>query len=115
MVAHSRYRLAGGEERNIDLLCQGLLGRGVDVRRFELSASDLDSLTRRLRAGAGMVYRPSAGRALRAQTTAWKPDVVHVHNLLPMLSPSVCGRRRGSAQESSSRPTTTGCCARPEL
>ena len=99
LVAHSRHRLPGGEERSVELLCSALAERGVDVRLFEPSAAELDSWLRRLRAGAGMVYRPSAGRAIRTRTAGWRPDVVHVHNLLPMLSPSVLrtSKRLGAA------------------
>jgi glycosyltransferase involved in cell wall biosynthesis len=99
LIAHSRYRHIGGEERNVELLIRGLTERGMDVRLLELSSAELRSALSRIAAGAGMVYRPSSARAVREQTAAWKPDVVHVHNLLPLLSPSVLreSKRLGAA------------------
>lgn len=99
LVAHSRYREPGGEERSVELLVDGLQERGVDVRLFAPSSTELRTAVSRIAAGAGMVYRPSAARAVRARTAGWKPDVVHVHNLLPLLSPSVLreGKRMGAA------------------
>ena len=99
LIAHNRYRSKGGEDRNVELLVDGLDQHGVDVRLLELSSAELPTVLSRLAAGLGMAYRPSSARAVRTRTAAWKPDVVHVHNLLPLLSPSVLreSKRLGAA------------------
>jgi glycosyltransferase involved in cell wall biosynthesis len=99
LIAHSRYRGAGGEERSVELLLEALAERGIDVRLFQPSSADLKTRAQHVAAGFGMIYRPSAARKVRSRTSGWHPDVLHVHNLLPMLSPSVLreGARLGAA------------------
>jgi glycosyltransferase involved in cell wall biosynthesis len=90
LLAHNRYRSFGGEERHVDLLEEGLQQAGVETRRFERASVEAgDTIVRRLSIGLGMTYRPSSARAIRGVLRTWKPDVVHVHNLLPLLTPSI--------------------------
>lgn len=90
LLAHNRYRAFGGEERHIDLLEEGLRSAGVETRRFERASADAgDTIASRLAVGLGMTYRPSSARAIREVLRIWRPDVVHVHNMLPLLTPSI--------------------------
>src|SRR5581483_7170306 len=96
LIAHNRYRTPGGEERHVDLLEQGLLQRGVEVRRFERDSAELDrSRGRRAAAALTLAYRPGGGGIGRA-LDQWRPDVVHFHNIWPLLSPAALriARRR---------------------
>jgi glycosyltransferase involved in cell wall biosynthesis len=98
LIAHNRYRQPGGEERHIDLLEQGLIEAGVEVRRFERDSSDLDrSRAKRVAAALALAYRPGGGGVARA-LDEWKPEVVHFHNLWPLLTPAALriARRRGA-------------------
>ena len=56
---------------------------------------DLDPLPRtfqqRLRVAAQMFYSPRSRRGLAAVLEAFRPDVVHLHNIYHQLSPSVLG------------------------
>jgi glycosyltransferase involved in cell wall biosynthesis len=100
LLAHNRYRSFGGEERHVDLLEEGLTEAGVDVRRFEKASAETgDTIRKRLAIGLGMTYRPSSARSIRNVLRAWRPDVVHVHNLLPLLTPSILreAKRQGAA------------------
>jgi glycosyltransferase involved in cell wall biosynthesis len=100
LIAHDRYRQFGGEERHLDLLEEGLGEAGVEVRRFEKASGDAgDTIASRLAVGVGMTYRPSSARAIREVLQAWRPDVVHVHNLFPLLTPSILreAKRHGAA------------------
>jgi glycosyltransferase involved in cell wall biosynthesis len=100
LLVHNRYRSFGGEERHLDLLEQGLGEAGVEVRRFERASVDAGNTTvSRLAIGLGMTYRPSSARSIREPLRAWRPDVVHVHNLLPLLTPSILreAKRHGAA------------------
>jgi glycosyltransferase involved in cell wall biosynthesis len=88
LIAHNRYRAAGGEERHVELLDRGLTAAGVNVWRFERKSTDLDgSLFRKSATTLGLAYRPGAGgipRILRLR----RPTVVHFHNIWPLLTPS---------------------------
>jgi glycosyltransferase involved in cell wall biosynthesis len=98
LIAHNRYRSAGGEERHVELLERGLREAGVEVHRFERQGAELaQSPVRRLIAGVTLAYRPGAGgigRVLRE----WQPSVVHFHNTWPLLTPSALrAAKRGGA------------------
>jgi glycosyltransferase involved in cell wall biosynthesis len=98
LLAHNRYRLPGGEERHLDLLERGLREAGAEVRRFERTSPERVSPIRGAAIALGMTYRPSSARALGREVDAWRPDVVHAHNLLPLLTPSVLrAAKRGGA------------------
>jgi glycosyltransferase involved in cell wall biosynthesis len=100
LLAHNRYRAFGGEERHLDLLEEGLTEAGVEVRRFEKASGDAgDTPVRRLAIGLGMTYRPSSARSICEVLRTWKPDVVHAHNLLPLLTPSILreAKRHGAS------------------
>jgi glycosyltransferase involved in cell wall biosynthesis len=89
LIAHSRYRSPGGEERHVDLLEQGLRGAGICVSRYERGLTGTRaSLASRIALAAGLAYRPSAGRQLSRELGRSPADVVHFHNLLPHLTPS---------------------------
>jgi glycosyltransferase involved in cell wall biosynthesis len=99
LLAHNRYRVPGGEERHVELLERGLTEAGVEVRRFERESSDLEpSRGARIATGLALPYRPGGGGIARA-IDEWRPDVVHFHNLWPLLTPAALriARRRGAA------------------
>jgi glycosyltransferase involved in cell wall biosynthesis len=99
LVAHTRYRTAGGEERYVDLLESGLRQIGVPVQRFERRSSELDrSLSKRLISGITLAYRPGAG-GIQEPLEAWSPSVVHFNNIWPLLTPSalLAAKRSGAA------------------
>ena len=98
LIAHNRYRVAGGEERHVDLLEQGLTQAGVEIRRFERDSSRLDrSRLARVTSGLTLAYRPGGGGIGRV-IDEWRPDVVHFHNVWPTLTPAALriARRSGA-------------------
>jgi glycosyltransferase involved in cell wall biosynthesis len=88
LIAHNRYRLAGGEERHVELLESGLAEAGIQVRRFEQRSGDLDHRAiKRMVSGLALTYRPGGG-GIRPILREWQPSVVHFHNIWPLLTPS---------------------------
>ena len=90
---HNRYRSSspGGEDRVVDQEGAALRARGHVVERFERFNDDIDQWSRSRRAvgaGAGRLEPVGTARA-RADDRRFRPDVVHVHNTFPLLSPSV--------------------------
>lgn len=99
LLAHNKYRAFGGEDRHVALLEPALREAGVETRLFEQSADALEhSLPRRLRAGVSLAYNPGGG-GIGEPLDEWTPDVVHFHNLWPLLTPAALriARRRGAA------------------
>lgn len=86
---HNRYRLPGGEERHIEWLHAGLTGLGVESSTLVLDSNGFaSSRLGRVRAGLEMTYRPAGGRAVGMAMAYSKPDVVHFHNIYPLLTPA---------------------------
>lgn len=94
LLVHNRYRSVGGEERHIDLLEEWLPRTGVDVRRFEVLSPTAATLLDRVRLGVTLAYRPAGGRLLHEVLRRERPDVVHFHNLFPLLTPSAIREAR---------------------
>lgn len=98
LIAHNRYRLEGGEERDVDLLTSGLGAADVAVRRYEQNSKALErSAIRSGLTAATLAYRPGGG-GIGAALRAWQPSVVHFHNIWPLLTPSALhlARRSGA-------------------
>ncbi len=93
LVVHNRYRSASpsGENHVVDQETAALVHAGHDVRLFERKSDEIASYSRYERAlvPTRVVSSPSANRALKQELDAFSPDVVQVHNLFPLISPSV--------------------------
>lgn len=88
LLAHNRYRTPGGEEAHIRLLERGLRPFGVDVSLLDPVSPRHPGRLQRVRLGATLAYRPAGRRLLDKALTSQEPDVVHFHNLTPLLTPA---------------------------
>ena len=81
----------GGEDTVVQLERQLLVDRGHSVNCYSTSHAKLRnaSTLRQMVAVPGFVWSRRAYRELRARMAEFKPDIVHVHNTFPELSPSV--------------------------
>jgi glycosyltransferase involved in cell wall biosynthesis len=88
LVVHSRYRSgsASGENAVVADEARLLQEAGHEVHVFEASVSGAFDA---LRAGPGIIWDPGRAAAVRQLIRRYRPDVVHVHNLFPALSPAV--------------------------
>ncbi|HEX6444303.1 MAG TPA: glycosyltransferase [Streptosporangiales bacterium] len=93
LVIHNRYRSAApsGENRVVDQESEALAARGHDVERFEYHSDDIDGwpAARKATLPARVVWNPAARRDLAATLRRFAPDVAHVHNTFPLLTPAV--------------------------
>ena len=91
LVAHNRYRSAApsGENRMVDAEIALLRDAGVDVVEMVAESEDISGLGGVVRAAPGPVYSPSGVRRFRRLLAEARPDVVHLHNVYPLISPYV--------------------------
>jgi glycosyltransferase involved in cell wall biosynthesis len=93
LVVHNRYRSEqpSGENNVVDQEVALLADGGHDVSLFERRSDDIAAMS--LPAKVAVPLRVPWNRAVRAELTAKlraeRPDVVHIHNTFPLLSPSV--------------------------
>ncbi|ABP56918.1 glycosyltransferase family 4 protein [Salinispora tropica] len=93
VVAHNRYREAqpSGENTIVDAEIAQLTAAGVEVLPFLRSSDEIPSMPRSAKAllPISPIYAPRAQRELGRLLDEHRPDVLHLHNPYPLLSPWV--------------------------
>jgi glycosyltransferase involved in cell wall biosynthesis len=93
LVVHNRYRSAqpSGEDRVVDQEVALLREAGHEVGLFERRSDDIADMPVLAKALVPLrvPWNPAVRRELAERLRAERPDVVHVHNTFPLLSPAV--------------------------
>ncbi len=89
LLVHNFYQIPGGEDSVVLEELSMLKRNGLDVELFSVTNDDIHGTSGRMAAAFGVIYSPRARRALSRKLTEFLPDVVHIHNFFPLLSPSV--------------------------
>jgi len=93
LVVHNRYRSGqpSGENAVVDQEAALLTGAGHEVEHFERHSDDIAdmSIVDKALVPLRVPWNPVTRRALAARLRTARPDVVHVHNTFPLLSPAV--------------------------
>jgi glycosyltransferase involved in cell wall biosynthesis len=85
LIAHSFYRVAGGEDRYVRQQVE-LLGARHEVLLLERSNTELQE---GIRTAARMTYSRDERAGIDREIDAFRPDVIHLHNPYPSLGPVV--------------------------
>jgi glycosyltransferase involved in cell wall biosynthesis len=91
-VLHNRYRVPGGEERAVELHVDALARAGIEHRLLERDSSALPAR----RAGAALVRGGEDEAEVVAAVRDLAADVVHCHNMLPLLGPRALSAARAA-------------------
>jgi glycosyltransferase involved in cell wall biosynthesis len=87
---YNRYRSGGGGETLVVNNTVELLRRnGHDARLLEQDSAEIISGREKILSALGGIYSITARRRVSEELRVWKPDIVHVHNLYPLYSPSI--------------------------
>lgn len=93
LVVHGRYRSAApsGENRVVDQEFAALTAAGHDVQRFERHSDEIAgwSAVQKAALPAVSLWNEPVRRELLALLRRDTPDLVHIHNTFPLISPSV--------------------------
>ncbi|NUR10187.1 MAG: glycosyltransferase [Nocardioidaceae bacterium] len=93
LVVHNRYASAqpSGENKVVDQEVALLRGAGHRVEVFERRSDDIAtmSLLTKVAVPLRVPWNPAVRAELAARLRSERPDVVHVHNVFPLLSPAV--------------------------
>jgi glycosyltransferase involved in cell wall biosynthesis len=92
LVLHNRYRVEGGEERAVALQLDALERAGVPHALLERRSADVG----RARAAAALIRGGEAPEAVGAAIRELRADVVHVHNMQPLLGPRALAAARAA-------------------
>ena len=91
ILAHNYYSERGGEDVVFERETELLRSRGHRVAAFTCGSrmpTRWNQLSAAFAAGAGL-YNLKAARQFRELLRRFRPDLVHVHNTFPLLSPSI--------------------------
>lgn len=83
LVVHNRYRVVGGEERSAELQLRALERAEVEHALFERKSAGAG----RAGAAVAMLRGGSDAAEVAAAVADFGADVVHVHNMLPLIGP----------------------------
>lgn len=101
MVVHNRYRSGtpSGENRVVDQESAALSAAGHDVISFERRSDDIAQwpIAKKTTVPGRAIWSRQARQDLSVRLRDSRPDVVHVHNTFPLLSPSVLYACRDAA------------------
>ncbi|MEU3097405.1 glycosyltransferase [Streptomyces sp. NPDC006967] len=93
LVVHNRYRSEqpSGENTVVDREVELLRGAGHRVEVFERRSDDIAGRSLPGKAAVPLLvpWNPAVRRELTARLRDERPDVVHIHNVFPLLSPAV--------------------------
>ncbi|MDA8045735.1 MAG: glycosyltransferase [Actinomycetota bacterium] len=93
LIVHNRYRSSApsGENHVVDVESEALRDAGHDVSSFERQSDDIAtwSIARRATVPVSVVSSRRSRIGLAEVISRSRPDVVHVHNTFPLLSPSI--------------------------
>jgi glycosyltransferase involved in cell wall biosynthesis len=89
LLVHNFYQIPGGEDSIVREELSLLKNNGVDVELYSVSNDDIRGTLATIATALQVVYNPGARRALSKKLAEFLPDVVHIHNFFPRLSPSI--------------------------
>jgi glycosyltransferase involved in cell wall biosynthesis len=93
LLVHNRYRPAApsGENAVVDQESAALAARGHDVALFQRHSEDIASWSRLKRATlpGRVLWSNESRRDITELLIKFAPDVVHIHNTFPLITPSV--------------------------
>jgi len=89
LLIHNRYQLAGGEDVVVQAEKALLEANDHQVALVEISNDQIVSVFDKANAAVRAIYSPASKQQVSAEIAHFRPDVVHVHNFFPLLSPSV--------------------------
>ncbi len=88
LLVHNYYQQTGGEDLVVADEARLLESRGHEVVRYTVHNDQVSSLSR-LTLAQRTIWNQKTFRELRSVIAQHRPHIVHVHNTLPLLSPSV--------------------------
>lgn len=90
LIAHNRYQQAGGEDTVVEAEGALLSQHGHDVDLLLVDNRDLaDGILTQIKTAFNATYSRLGRAKLREAIKTFRPDIVHVHNFFPQLSPSI--------------------------
>ena len=108
LLAHNRYLQRGGEDTVYEQERDLLSTHGNEVIEYLKDNRQLGELSK-FKLAASALWSGDSYREVDKLIERARPDVVHVHNTLPQISPAIYYAAGGTGCRSCRHCTTTGC------
>ncbi|KAA3617057.1 MAG: glycosyltransferase [Calditrichaeota bacterium] len=91
LLVHNRYKLAGGEDTVFKNELELLESKGNQVRQFIKDNKEIDnySISEKVSLIGKTTYSRNSYLEIAKIFKDYKPDVCHIHNFFPLISPSI--------------------------
>jgi glycosyltransferase involved in cell wall biosynthesis len=101
LIVHNRYRptAPSGEDAVVDQESAALSSRGHEVVLFQRHSDEISdwSPLRRATLPVRVLWSEDSRRAITESLVQFAPDVVHLHNIFPLITPSILYACRDAA------------------
>ncbi|MEA1989592.1 MAG: glycosyltransferase family 4 protein [Pseudomonadota bacterium] len=89
LILHNKYKIPGGEDAVVTHESSLLEQMGHLVKISYFDNDDISGLKQKISTGLNAVYSGKAKDQIHSIINEFKPDVIHVHNTFPKISPSI--------------------------
>jgi glycosyltransferase involved in cell wall biosynthesis len=89
LLLHNKYQYAGGEDKVFEAEAELLAGYHHQVERLVFDNKEISTTYDKLMSGVMSLYNFRSAKILDRKIKAFKPDILHVHNFVPLASPAV--------------------------
>ena len=89
LLCHNYYKDRGGEDEVVDFEKELLSKNGYDVMEYFKKSPDIDNRINNFRIFLSMFFSLRTVFELKKIIKKYKPDVAHIHNIFPIISPSM--------------------------
>jgi glycosyltransferase involved in cell wall biosynthesis len=89
LIVHNFYQISGGEDAVYENEVKLLFNNDIEVTTVTVNNDGINSFFSKIKVIFGTVFNPFRLFTFINILNSSKPDVVHVHNFFPLLSPSI--------------------------
>ena len=89
LFIHNKYRQYGGEDRAVELETSILIEKGHQVRTIFFDNRSISNSFLGIPSSFRAIYNFSSARKVSKMISEFRPDIIHVHNLFLVASPSI--------------------------
>lgn len=89
LFLHNHYKVRGGEDSVVDQEIELFRSKGHEVDVLFFDNEQISGIFSQLKVAFSAIYSVTSRKILRKKVKEFQPDIVHIHNFFPMISPSV--------------------------
>lgn len=89
LIIHNWYHLRGGEDGVFDAEVRMLRSYGHDVETLEEHSKGISGVLDKALVALNLIFSPRSYFRVKRALRSFNPDIVHVHNFFPLITPAV--------------------------